>query len=144
MPIKEPRFHGEVTEKSHKNMSKIRGKDTSIEVVLRKALWHRGFRYRKNYKGLPGRPDIVLTKYRIAIFCDSKFFHGKDWEILKPRLERNIQRDEEKDQQLNFMGWTVIHFWGKDILKDTEQCVRVIEETIFDQKLGEVDDEEGM
>ena len=132
MPIKEPRFHGEVTEKSHKNMSKIRGKDTSIEVVLRKALWHRGF-------------------------CDSEFFHGKDWEILKPRLEkgknpdywvkkieRNIQRDEEKDQQLNFMGWTVIHFWGKDILKDTEQCVRVIEETIFDQKLGEVDDEEGM
>ena len=155
MPIKEPRFHGEVTERSHINMSRIRGKDTSIEVVLRKALWHRGFRYRKNYKGLPGRPDIVLTKYRIAIFCDSEFFHGKDWQILKPRLEkgknpdywvkkieRNIQRDEEKDQQLNFMGWTVIHFWGKDILKDTEQCVRVIEETIFDQKLEEVDDEE--
>ena len=136
-------------------MSRIRGKDTSIEVVLRKALWHKGFRYRKNYKGLPGRPDIVLTKYRIAIFCDSEFFHGKDWEILKPRLEkgknpdywvkkieRNIQRDEEKDQQLNFMGWTVIHFWGKDILKDTEQCIRVIEETIFAQKLEEVDDEE--
>ena len=61
MPTKEPRFHGEVTEKSHKNMSKIRGKDTNIEVVLRKALWHRGFRYRKNYKGLPGRPDIVLA-----------------------------------------------------------------------------------
>ena len=73
MPIKEPRFHGEVTEKSHKNMSKIRGKDTSIEVVLRKALWHRGFRYRKNYKGLPGRPDIVLTKYRIAIFVTVSF-----------------------------------------------------------------------
>lgn len=157
MPIKEPRFHGEVTERSHINMSRIRVKDTSIEVVLRKALWHRGFRYRKNYKGLPGRPDIVLTKYRIAIFCDSEFFHGKDWQILKPRLEkgknpdywvkkieRNIQRDEEKDQQLNFMGWTVIHFWGKDILKDTEQCVRVIEETIFDQKLEEVDDEEEM
>ena len=157
MPTKEPRFHGEVTEKSHKNMSRIRGKDTSIEVVLRKALWHRGFCYRKNYKRLPGRPDIVLTKYRIAIFCDSEFFHGKDWEVLKPRLEkgknpdywvkkieRNIQRDEEKDQQLNFMGWTVIHFWGKDILKDTEQCIRVIEETIFEQKLEEVDDEEEM
>ena len=157
MPTKEPRFHGEVTEKSHKNMSRIRGKDTSIEVVLRKALWHKGFRYRKNYKKLPGRPDIVLTKYHIAIFCDSEFFHGKDWEILKTRLEkgknpdywvkkieRNIQRDEEKDQQLNFMGWTVIHFWGKDILKDTEQCIRVIEETIFDQKLEEVDNEEEM
>ena len=93
MPTKEPRFHGEVTEKSHKNMSRIRGKDTSIEVVLRKALWHRGFRYRKNYKELPGRPDIVLTKYRIAIFCDSEFFHGKDWEILKPRLEKGKNPD---------------------------------------------------
>ena len=77
MPTKEPRFHGEVTEKSHKNMSKIRGKDTNIEVVLRKALWHRGFRYRKNYKGLPGRPDIVLTKYRIAISVIVSFFMEK-------------------------------------------------------------------
>lgn len=155
MPVKEPRFYGEVTEKSHKTMSKIRSKDTDIEVVLRKALWHRGFRYRKNYDALPGRPDIVLTKYRIAIFCDGEFFHGKDWEILKPRLEkgknsdywikkieRNIQRDEEKDKQLNYMGWTVIRFWGQDILKNTEQCIRVIEETIFDQKLEELDDEE--
>lgn len=157
MAEKEPRFHGKVTEKSHNSMSKIRGKDTSIEVKLRKALWDRGYRYRKNYKDLPGRPDIVLTKYRIAIFCDSEFFHGKDWEILKPRLEkgknpdywvkkieRNIQRDEEKDQALNLMGWTVIHFWGKDILKNTEQCIRVIEETIFDLILGEVDCEEDM
>ena len=140
-----------------KNMRSIHSKDTSIELQLRKALWHKGYRYRKNYKALPGSPDIVLTKYKIAIFCDSEFFHGKDWEILKPRLEkgknpdywvkkieRNIQRDEEKDQKLNFMGWTVIHFWGKDILKDTEQCVKVIEETIFNQKLEEVDDEEEM
>mgnify|MGYP002607544457 FL=1 len=126
-------------------MSKIRGKDTSIEVVLRKALWHRGFRYRKNYKGLPGRPDIVLTKYRIAIFCDSEFFHGKDWEVLKPRLEktknsdywikkisRNRERDEKVNKQLLFLGWTVIRFWGKDILKNTDECVRVIEETLFE------------
>ena len=66
-----------------KNMSKIRSQDTSIELQLRKALWHRGYRYRKNDKALPGSPDIVLTKYKIAIFCDSEFFHGKDWEILK-------------------------------------------------------------
>ena len=150
MPIKEPRFHGEVTEKSHKNMSKIRGKDTSIEVVLRKALWHRGFRYRKNYKGLPGRPDIVLTKYRIAIFCDSEFFHGKDWEILKPRLEksdnsqywiskisRNRERDEDVNKQLLFQGWTVIRFWGKEIQNNTDQCVKVVEEAIFDNLMAE-------
>lgn len=148
MSSREPRFHGEVSEKSHKNMSRIKGKDTSIEVTLRKALWNKGYRYRKNYKEIPGRPDIVLTKYRIAIFCDSEFFHGKDWKVLKPRLqkgknpdywipkiERNMERDKQKDQELLFLGWTVIHFWGKDILKNTDQCIKVIEEAIFDMKM---------
>ena len=69
-------------------MRKIHSKDTSIELLLRKALWHKGYRYRKNYKVLPGSPDIVLTKYKIAIFCDSEFFHGKDWDSLKTRLEK--------------------------------------------------------
>ena len=72
MAEKEPRFHGEVTSRSHKNMSKIRAKDTKIEIALRKALWAKGYRYRKNYKALPGSPDIVLTKYKIAIFCDGE------------------------------------------------------------------------
>lgn len=96
-----------------KNMSKIHSKDTSIELLLRKALWHKGYRYRKNYKVLPGSPDIVLTKYKIAIFCDSEFFHGKDWDSLKTRLEkgknpefwinkieRNRNRDYENDKKL--------------------------------------------
>lgn len=147
---KEPRFHGEVSEKSHRNMSKIHGKDTSIELVLRRALWKKGYRYCKNYKKIPGKPDIALTKYKIAIFCDGEFFHGKDWEVLKPRLEqgknsdywvqkiqRNMDRDSEKDKELLFQGWTVIHFWGKDIIKNTDECVRVIEEAIFDMKLSE-------
>ena len=134
----------------HDNMSHIRGKDTSIEIKLRKALWEKGYRYRKNYKKLPGSPDIAITKYKLAIFCDSEFFHGKDWDILKPRLsrgrnpdfwikkiERNKQRDDENDKKLLFLGWTVIHFWGKDILKRTDECVRVIEETIFDIKISE-------
>jgi len=150
---REPRFYGEVSEKSHKNMSRIRGKDTSIEVALRKALWARGYRYRKNYKELPGRPDIALTKYKIAVFCDSEFFHGKDWDMLRTKLEtgknpeywikkieRNIERDKEKDNLLKAKGWTVIHFWGKDILKDTEGCIRVIEEMIFDLTMSEVED----
>lgn len=149
---KEPRFYGEVSERSHKNMSSIRGKDTSIEVALRKALWAKGYRYRKNYKALPGSPDIALTKYKIAVFCDSEFFHGKDWDILKLKLEkgknsgywiqkiqRNIERDQEKDKLLRFEGWTVIHFWGKEILKDTDECIRVIEETIFNLKMCEVE-----
>ena len=74
-------------EQRRKNMQSIKGKNTSIERILRKALWNKGYRYRKNYKVLPGKPDIALTKYKIAIFCDGEFFHGKDWEILKPRLE---------------------------------------------------------
>ena len=131
-----------------KNMQHIKSKDTSIEVKFRKALWQKGYRYRKNYKGLPGKPDIVLTKEKIAIFCDSEFFHGKDWEVLKPRLEktnngeywqkkisRNMEHDDEVNKQLLFLGWTVIRFWGEDILKKTDECIHVIEETIFDNKL---------
>lgn len=135
-----------------KNMSRIRSHDTSIELRLRKALWGKGYRYRKNYKALPGSPDIALTKYKIAIFCDSEFFHGKDWDVLKPRLEkgknpeywlkkieRNRTRDWETDRKLLFLGWTVIHFWGKDIIKHTEECVQVIEEAIWDAKMAEED-----
>lgn len=131
-------------------MQHIRSKDTSIEVKLRKALWHRGYRYRKNDNRLPGKPDIVLTKYKIAIFCDSEFFHGKDWEVLKPRLEKgnnsqywiskiskNRERDDEVNKKLLFEGWTVIRFWGKDIQKNIEECVRVVEETVFDTFLQE-------
>lgn len=133
-----------------KTMKKIRSKDTSIELKLRKALWHKGYRYRKNYKALPGSPDIVLTKYNIAIFCDSEFFHGKDWDILRPRLEkghnpdywikkieRNQERDWENDKKLLFLGYTVIHFWGQDILKHTDECVRIVEEAIWDERFGE-------
>ena len=152
---REPRFHGEVSEKSHKNMSHIKGRDTSIEIALRKALWAKGYRFRKGYKKLPGRPDIALTKYKIAIFCDSEFFHGKDWESLKEKLEfgknpdywtkkieRNIERDKEKDLNLQAMGWTVIHFWGKEIEKDILGCIRTIEEKIFEQKIVGVEDGE--
>ena len=132
-------------EQRHRNMSNIKNKDTSIELKLRKALWKKGYRYRKNYNKLPGKPDIVLTKYRIVIFCDSEFFHGKDWEKLKLQLEKgknsefwinkiskNIERDEKIEKELNFMGWTVLRFWGKDINKNVDECIKVVEEKIFD------------
>lgn len=135
-------------EQRRKNMQRIKAKDTKIEVILRKALWKKGYRYRKNYSGLPGHPDIVLTKYKIAIFCDGDFFHGKDWEVLKPRLERsnnsefwinkisrNRERDDEINKKLLFLGWTVIRFWGDEIKKHTDECVKVIEETIFEMKI---------
>lgn len=138
-------------EQRHKAMSHIKSKDTSIELALRKELWSKGYRYRKNYKALPGTPDIVLTKYKIAIFCDGELFHGNNWEVLRPRLlkgsnpeywikkiERNMERDRENDKKLLFMGWTVIHFWGNDILKNSEQCIKVIEEAIFDDMIKKV------
>lgn len=141
-------------EQRHKNMQNIRSKNTSIEILLRKALWNKGYRYRKNYKKLPGKPDIVLTKYKIAVFCDGEFFHGKDWEVLKPRIERgdnseywlkkisrNMERDNEINKQLLFLGWTVIRFWGKDIKKDVDECVKVIEECIWDKKLENLEEE---
>ena len=137
-------------EKRSEIMRRVKQKDTSIEIQLRKALWNRGYRYRKNYKDLPGKPDIVLTKYKIAIFCDSEFFHGKDWEVLRPQLERGsrseywinkIDRTRKRDNEINkkllFLGWTVIRFWGKDIMKNTDECIRVIEETIFELKISE-------
>ena len=132
-----------------KNMQHIKARDTSIEVKLRKSLWSKGYRYRKNYDGLPGKPDIVLMKYKVAIFCDSEFFHGKDWEVLKPRLEksnnsqywiskisRNRERDDEINKRLLFEGWTVIRFWGKEIQKNVDECVKVIEEAVWDIKLN--------
>lgn len=99
---------------------------------------------------MPGSPDIVLTKYKVAIFCDSEFFHGKDWDKLKVRLEkgekgdywikkitRNMERDEDVNKQLMFRGWTVLRFWGDEIKKNTDECVKVIEEAIFDISMEE-------
>lgn len=140
-------------EQRHKNMSNIKNKNTKIECVLRKALWAKGIRYRKNYKGVPGKPDIAITKYKIAVFCDSEFFHGKDWGELKPilqkgnnpdfwidKISRNIARDEEVNKQLKSLGWVVIRFWGKEILKNPEKCVEVIQETIFNLFMEGADD----
>ena len=146
----------EVSAVRHKTMSHIRSKDTGIEVKLRKALWSKGYRYRKNYNTLPGKPDIVLTKYRIAIFCDSEFFHGKDWDdVLLPqirkgnnseywekKIRRNMERDEKINKELQCMGWTVLRFWGKEIEKNTDDCVKAIEETIFDLKMGTFESDE--
>ena len=126
----------------------IRSKNTEIELILRKALWKQGYRYRKNFNALPGRPDIVLTKYKIVIFCDGEFFHGKDWDILEARLKesnnseywikkisRNKERDDEINKKLSFLGWKVLRFWGKDIKNNIDECIQVIEETVFAQKL---------
>jgi len=133
--------------KRKKTMSRIKSNDTTIEIQLRKALWRTGIRYRKNYKNLPGSPDIVLTKHRIAIFCDGEFWHGKDWERKKlkiacnrdywiKKIERNIDRDNEINRKLNGDGWTVIRFWGIEIRGNVEGCVENIKDLIFQNKIN--------
>ena len=130
-------------EQRHKNMQHIKSKDTQIERILRKALWREGIRYRKNYDKLPGKPDIAITKYKIAIFCDGEFFHGKDWEQLQIKLknsnnsdywikkiQRNINRDYEVEQAIRAKGWIVLRFWGKDIKHDVNMCVKTVKEAI--------------
>ena len=124
-----------------RTMSRIKSKDTSIEVALRKALWHSGIRYRKNYAKLPGAPDIAITKHQIAIFCDGEFWHGKDWDLKKDKIynnheywvnkiERNINRDITTDRLLYQMGWTVMHFWGQEIRKGLDNCVAEVKSAI--------------
>jgi len=130
-------------EQRHKNMSNIKSKDTSVEVMLRKALWNEGIRYRKNVKTLPGKPDIVITKYKLIIFCDGELWHGKNWETKKntiktnsdywiPKIERNINRDNKIERSLENSGWVVLRYWGNDIKKNLADCVREIKETIYE------------
>ena len=125
-------------EQRRKNMQAIRSKDTGIEIVLRKELWRRGLHYRKNCKDLPGKPDIVFKGKKVAVFCDSEFWHGYDWENRKneigtnrgywiPKIEKNIENDCRFTAELESLGYTVLRFWGKDILKKTDECANQIE-----------------
>lgn len=120
-----------------KRMSHVKTKKNSAEVMLAKSLWHKGHRYRLNYKELPGSPDIALTKYRIAIFIDGEFWHGKDFEQRKTKLknnkdywiekiQENIDRDLKNDKLLRQMEWYPIHFWSNDVIKYCNQCVEEV------------------
>lgn len=128
-----------------KRMANVRLKGGKAESLLAKELWHQGVRYRKNYKKLPGSPDIAVTKYKLAIFVDGEFWHGHDWENRKQKLKRNrdywiekieenIKRDERNDQSLIKLGWVPIHFWEKDILKNLDYCTSVILDYIAQKK----------
>lgn len=133
-------------EQRRKNMQHIKSKDTSIEKKMRVALWHAGIRYRKNYNKLPGKPDIAITKYKIAIFCDSSFWHGRDYENKKPietnhefwdaKIRKNMDRDRQVDSRLELMGWIVLHFWDIEINKHIEECIKAVNEAILFRKIG--------
>lgn len=113
--------------------------DTKCEILLRRALWASGCRYRKDVSALPGRPDIVFSKARLAIFCDGDFWHGRDWESRRQKLDRgnnpdywvakiqrNIERDQQNTLRLKEMGWTVLRFWESTIRADTGGLVQQV------------------
>jgi len=141
--IKVPRFNEEsgfyTTISRSNQMSKIRGKNTKAEIKFRKALWAKGYRYRINYKNLIGKPDIVFKKYRTVVFIDGGFWHGFNWKEKKekiktnrafwiPKIERNIQRDEEVNSTLEEMGYKVFRFWDHQLKADFESCfIKVVD-----------------
>ena len=129
-----------------KIMSAIPSKNTRPEILLRKALWNKNLRYRIHYKDLPGTPDIVFTKAKVVVFCDGDYWHGHNWAIRgmgsleeelagysdfwKKKILRNIERDQENNQSLQELGWTVLRIWESDIKKDLDSCVKLVQETL--------------
>ena len=132
-------------EQRRKNMQHIRNKDSEIEIILRKELWRRGFRYRKNVRSITGCPDIVFKGMKIAVFCDSEFWHGYDWvnrrsdiksnrDFWINKIERNIMRDKEVNRILESDGWIVLRFWGKEIKKNLSECADIIEKSVKERR----------
>ena len=128
-------------EQRRKNMRAVKNKDSKMELRLRKALWALGYRYRKNYGQVYGKPDIVFISKKVAIFCDSEFWHGYDWERKKleiksnkefwyKKLEGNIKRDQQVNDELSHQGWIVLRFWEREIKNNLESCIAKIEETL--------------
>ncbi len=129
---------------THKIMSAVHSKDTRPELKLRHALWHKGMRYRVNVKNLPGKPDIIFSKVKIAVFCDGDYWHGHNWalrgipsleeelagysEFWQNKIRGNIERDKRNTEKLESEGWIVLRFWESEINKDLEDCVRRIVE----------------
>ena len=132
-------------EQRRKNMQAIKATGSKIETALAKELWRLGYRYRKNDKTVYGKPDLTIKRYKLAIFVDSEFWHGKDWKKHKQdhksnqefwfkKIERNIQRDKEVNEFLLKSGWKVLRFWGQDINKKLPTCTDKIIEVINETK----------
>ena len=128
-------------EQRKKNMQAVHGKNTKIEVLLRKELWSRGLRYQKNSSKVFGHPDIVFIGKKVAVFCDSEFWHGFDWKKQKDaiktnadfwqrKIEKNIERDKIVTEELKKCGWIVLRFWGNEIKKNCKECADSIESVI--------------
>lgn len=130
-------------EHKRKNLQAVKSSGSKIEIKLAKALWNKGYRYRKNNKTVYGKPDFTFKKIKLAIFADGEFWHGYKWNEKKPtiknnrdfwisKIERNIERDREVNETLKKQGWTVLRFWETEINKNLSNCVRKIEGAIKD------------
>lgn len=130
-------------------MQAIRNKKTRIEDRLSKALFSKGYRYRRNDQTVFGKPDIVFKRLKIAIFCDSEYFHGKDWQKEKNRIktntefwhkkiEQNMLRDQKVNELLLKNNWKVLRFWGKEIEKNIDFCILEIKKAVEERKHGEL------
>lgn len=123
-----------------KNMSHIRSTNSKPEEIVRKYLFSKGFRYRKNVRSLPGCPDIVLPKYKTVIFVNGCFWHKHDcgrfvWpssniEYWIPKINRNVERDEINHKKLKEMGWKVLIVWECELKKNVrqERLEKIVEE----------------
>lgn len=142
--MKHPKIY-DSTPEIRKRMGKIRLKNGKAETILAKRIWHEGYRYRRNFKGLPGSPDIAVLRYHVAVFVDGEFWHGENWEERKAKLkhnreywiekiEENMARDRRVDEQLKEMGWVTVHFWEKQVLKHTDECLRSVLELLEKDK----------
>jgi len=133
---KAPSFRGyrPSSAKASRTLSGRKSEDTSCEKLLRRALWRKGLRFRKNDAELPGKPDIVFPGPRVVVFCDGDFWHGRDWAARRRKLQQganaeywvrkirsNVERDRKRGRELKKLGWHVIRIWETDITSDPDQ-----------------------
>lgn len=136
-----PSFRGlrAASEKAARAKRASRALDTKPELLLRRCLWKLGLRYRLYVRGLPGRPDLVFPRDRVAVFIDGDFWHGRDWAVRESRLSEgsnagywtakiayNIERDARNNALLEEMGWTVVRVWEGDVSKSPESVAQAL------------------
>lgn len=146
--VKSPSFTGlkPASEASSQAKRHNQRTDTQHEKMLRRELWQIGLRYRKNVESLPGKPDIVFVRARVAIFCDGDFWHGRNWEEQKPKLrqgtnaeywlskiESNMERDALNNTLLEADGWSVLRIWETDIKRDPQAAAELVREVVLER-----------
>ena len=138
IPQNKLRKRSKTKDEIYKNMSAVKSTGSKIEILMGKALWSMGLRYRKNYKKVFGKPDFTFLSVKVAVFCDSSFWHGRNWgpkrksEFRKNKtfwinkIEKNIERDKTVNKELKKGGWKVIRFWDDKIILNPRNCAKKV------------------